>query len=167
MFFYKAVWMMKQGYNRLIELEFLDDCPENIQAFYDYWNSKRSGRSMPSRSDLDPVEMKSFLSSVILVDVEHEPLNFLYRLVGTKEVDARGFDPTGLNVSEGSLGTSVEDVLANYKIVSEKKCPVYDKEGVSSETSPLRQGDAILLPLSDDDETVNMVIAFTDYINLR
>ncbi len=121
---------------------------------------------MPSRSDLDPVEMKPFLSSLILVDVKHDPLNFVYRLVGTKEVSARGFDPTGCDVRERVLGTTVEEVLTNYKIVSEKKCPVFDQEGVLSDVTTLRQGDAILLPLSDDDETVNMVVAYTDFIHL-
>ena len=159
--------IMKPDYNRSTTLEFLDYCPENILAFYKYWDSKRKGRSMPSRADLDPIEMKTFLSSIILVDVEHDPLKFNYRLVGTKEVDARGFDPTGRSVSEGVFGTSVEDVLTNYRLVSEKKCPVYDQEGIPSDVSPLCQGDAILLPLSDDDETVNMVVAFTDYINLK
>ncbi len=121
---------------------------------------------MPSRSDLEPVEMKSFLASMILVDVKRKPLDFIYRLVGTKEVEARGFDPTGKPVAEGSFGITVEDVLTNYRIVSEKKCPVYDREGVPSDIPHLWQGDVILLPLSDDDEIVNMVVTFTDFIHL-
>ncbi|MFD2206482.1 PAS domain-containing protein [Kiloniella antarctica] len=156
---------MMQEYKRSTALDFLDDCPKNILSFYKYWDSKRRGRTMPSRADLDPIEMKPFLSSLILVDVTHEPLNFTYRLVGTKEVSARGCDPTGHQVYEHAFGTTTEEVMTNYKIVSEKKCPVFDQEGVSSEVSSLRQGDALLLPLSDDGQTVNMVVAFTDYIN--
>ncbi len=157
---------MIQEYKRSTTLDFLDDCPDKILSFYNYWDSKRHGRMMPSRSDLDPIEMKTFLSSLILVDVKHEPLNFIYRLVGTKEVSARGFDPTGCEVREGVLGTTVEDVLTNYEIVSEKKCPVFDQEGVLSEVASLRQGDVIFLPLSDDDDTVNMVVAYTNFIHL-
>ncbi|WP_157845997.1 PAS domain-containing protein [Kiloniella litopenaei] len=158
---------MKSTYDRLTTLDFLDTCPESIRAFYKYWDSKRQGRQMPSRADLDPIEMKEFLSSIILVDVKRQPLDFVYRLVGTKEVDARGFDPTGRSVSEGSFGATVEEVLTNYRIVSEHKCPVYDREGVPSDIANLWQGDAILLPLSDDDETVNMVVAYTDFIHIK
>ncbi len=161
-----SIYRMKPNYDRLTTLDFLDTCPDSIRAFYEYWDSKRKGRSMPSRADLDPVEMKSFLASMILVDVKRKPLDFVYRLVGTKEVEARGFDPTGRTVANGSFGATVEEVLTNYRIVSEKKCVVYDREGVPSDIPNLWQGDAILLPLSDDDETVNMVVTFTDFIHL-
>ena len=158
---------MKPKYDRLTTLDFLDSCPETIRAFYRYWDSKRKGRVMPSRADLDPIEMKAFLSSIILVDVKRQPLDFIYRLVGTKEVEARGFDPTGQSVAKGSFGATIEEVLTNYRIVSEKKCPVYDREGVPSDIPNLWQGDALLLPLSDDGETVNMVVAYTDFIHLK
>ena len=42
---------------------------ERIHGIYRYWDSKRQGRRMPSRADMDPVEIPEYLSNVIPVDV--------------------------------------------------------------------------------------------------
>jgi len=41
-------------------------------AAYEYWNSCRGARAMPSRSDLKPTEMRKFTEHVGLVEVRHE-----------------------------------------------------------------------------------------------
>jgi hypothetical protein len=48
----------KDTYRRSTSLEFLDRCPAPVAAFYRYWDSKRAGRAMPSRADLDLADMK-------------------------------------------------------------------------------------------------------------
>ena len=68
---------------------------KRIRGIYKYWDSKRQGRRMPSRADMDPVEISEYLSNVILVDVFYEPLWFRYWLVGKDSAKKRGFDPTG------------------------------------------------------------------------
>ncbi|MBG06491.1 MAG: hypothetical protein CMM59_20710 [Rhodospirillaceae bacterium] len=49
--------------------EFIQSRNERIRGIYEYWDSKRQGRRMPSRADIDPVEIPEYLSNVILVDV--------------------------------------------------------------------------------------------------
>src|SRR3546814_9628318 len=51
---------------------------------YEYWKQKRGDRPMPAESDLDPAEIRKILPHVILLDVRQEPLDFHYRLIGTK-----------------------------------------------------------------------------------
>ena len=49
-----------------------DGLPADLRAMFDYWRSKRAGRKMPARSDLEPSELKALLPSMILVDVVYD-----------------------------------------------------------------------------------------------
>ena len=57
-----------------------------------------------------------------MVDVGYEPYSLTYRLVGTREAEARGHNPTGKSVFDNWDGRSKEDVLENYRLVIETKC---------------------------------------------
>src|SRR3546814_1952574 len=48
-----------------------------------YWRSKRSGRAMPSRRDVDPTEIPWALSRIFLVDYSAQD-GFRYRLAGSE-----------------------------------------------------------------------------------
>lgn len=140
-------------------------CRPETLAFYSYWEGKRqradgTRRAMPSRADLDPVEMKSWLAQIQLIDVFHNPRRLVYRLVGEADVAFRGYNPTGRTVEEGLIGQSAEETLRNYALVIDHRLPVYDFAEYVSRSGYLRSQECLLLPLSDDGETVNMVITF-------
>ena len=66
-----------------------------------YWESKRAGRRMPARRDLDPVlEIPNLLRWIILVDVLRDPLDFRYRVIGSGVVDRSRQNYTGKLFSE-------------------------------------------------------------------
>jgi hypothetical protein len=125
-----------------------------------YWDSKRRGRRMPSRSDLDPAEMIGFLPYVILVDVVPDARRFVYRLVGTGEVEVRGNDPTGKAVGEGYFAATAENALGNYQRTVDTKAPYYEEDRFQAVQRWIGECN-IFLPLSDDDEHVNMVLVFS------
>src|SRR5215470_6786814 len=83
-------------------------CHASLQTLYDYWNTRRGAKSMPSRSDIDPVDLKPMLPNLILIDVVPDPRRYVYRLVGTREVEMRGTDPTGKAIEEAYYGESAE-----------------------------------------------------------
>src|SRR5512134_2272816 len=57
----------------------------DIVVFHRYWDSKRRGRRMPSRADIDPAEIVPLLPGITLIDVVADARGFVYRLVGTRE----------------------------------------------------------------------------------
>ncbi|MFN4088172.1 MAG: PAS domain-containing protein [Alphaproteobacteria bacterium] len=128
------------------------------QRFYDYWDGLRQGRRMPSRTDIDPIEMREWLSQISLVDVHRDPFALVYRLVGSVHVTARGYDPTGRTVDQAYFGRNREPVLQNYRDVVETRHLVYNWEGSASRESLLRESEALFLPLSSDGETVDVVL---------
>lgn len=135
-----------------------------LRAFYEHWDRKRAGRRMPARADLDPAEMIRFLPNLILADVESlEPLSLVYRLVGTREVAFRGKDPTGQKVAEGFSCRSREAALAHYRMVIERRMPIFDNDRRTSPQAALSEHGTIFLPLSDDGQTVNKVLVYTAF----
>lgn len=84
----------------------IDECHESLVALYAYWDAKRGNRRMPSRADIDPVDLKRFLRLLCLIDVVPDERQYVYRVVGTRDVEMRGYDPTGKSVKEGYYGES-------------------------------------------------------------
>jgi hypothetical protein len=67
----------------------------DLGRVFAYWNMKRRHRFAPPKKAMDPVDLVEVLPRVMLVDVEHEPLDFRYRLAGTGICDTHRTEPTG------------------------------------------------------------------------
>ncbi|MBI2254037.1 MAG: PAS domain-containing protein [Proteobacteria bacterium] len=153
-------------YRRSTSLDFLATCSPMLASFYAYWDEKRGGRKMPSRTDLDPIEMKRWLPGIIIVDVLENPRRLVYRLVGSRSVALRQADVTGKTIAEGYHGTSLDDVMENYRLVIDEHQIVYDAEQTPSGSGLLKDTETLLLPLSTDGEKVDKVIIYLEVANI-
>lgn len=126
-----------------------------------YWLGKRGDRTMPSRADMVPSELKKYLDSIVMIDVLPGMDGFRYRLVGTAVTQYFVADPTGKRASEawavvGQL--AVDRICNNLRAVVRERACIHlwgevDWFGRGSE-----KVDALYVPLSDDGENVNMII---------
>jgi len=138
---------------------------DSLRAAYRYWDTKRRGRTAPSRLDLDPLEMKGFLSQVFLVDVEGRQPRYRVRLIGTSFALAYGEDITGSFIDELDLGISKERILAAFDQVARDCAPSY-REPTQCRLSDGRvvAFECLRLPLSSDRNRVEMsfgaIVAF-------
>src|SRR3546814_128515 len=159
---------MPGPYRRTTSPGFLETCHPRSAEMYRYWDKKRGNRAMPSRGDIDPSEIKSFLPGIIIVDVlTIEPPAFVYRLVGTREVDARGCDPTGRLVGEEWFGITAEEVLTNYLTVVENRTVLLDTECRNVLELQMREAGTLFLPLSDDGESVSKILIYTEHVDRK
>ena len=142
-------------------IPFPDPIPADLEPLFRYWDQKRGGRRMPRRGDIDPVELVPYLPAVMIVDVVADDRRYVYRLVGTREVDARGRDPTGRPVGEAFIGSSRERVLANYDRVQLTGRPHVDTGTVITTRDRLDDSHVIFLPLSEDDQSVTQILVYT------
>jgi len=140
-----------------------DPTPSGLAPLLRYWELKRGDRRMPRRADIDPAELVRYLPALMIVDVVADARRYVYRLVGTREVQARGRDPTGRPVGEAFLGASRETVLANYDRVSLTGKPHVDLKTVITTRDRLDNSHVIFLPLSEDDRTVTQILVYTDF----
>jgi len=112
---------------------------------------------MPSRADIDPVDIPNFLPNVILVDMEHDPFRLRYRLVGTGIVSKCGFDLTEKNFGDAYFRPDAESVLAHYRYITETRDIRFADAPFVEPRGWYVYAERIIMPLSDDDDTVNMV----------
>ena len=138
------------------------------QASLSYWILKRGDRLMPSRCDLFPPEMIAFLPNIILLDVLQEPLDFRYRLVGTKiTLQMLYTDNTGKTmrelVSKGQGPGS--KIFGNCQQAVETRRPVAAKTPYVGKNSDFKSTEDIILPLSVDGETVNMLFVTAEFLD--
>jgi hypothetical protein len=149
------------------QLDFPPTCRPETVALYDYWRRKCGDRMMPSRADLDPSEIPPrLLPCISLVDVVDDERRYVYRLVGTADVQVRGHDPTGKSVIEGFFGPNVEDALSCYDRVVKTKAPVLDPVPFTATNGRYATEETMFLPLSDDGVTVNKIIVFFAFVDV-
>ena len=126
----------------------------------DYWLAKRGSRTMPGRLDISPAQLKSQLPHILLIDVIDGGADFRYRLTGTQLRPFFPNDPVGKLMSQAIEpfgAASVEATLATYRAVIRKREPMrVTGSGAWFAQNP-KYFDAMLAPLSDDGETVNMI----------
>jgi len=138
----------------------LERCGPKAVALYQYWNARRGIRPMPTRADIDPLEMRQWLPRLSLVDVSPDGQHFTYRLVGTQMVDLLGVNPTGRSVATAWPEEMAETVVEGYRTVVETRKPVFCQQinGWMEDQKPTAW--AMRLPLSSEGEEVDMILAY-------
>jgi hypothetical protein len=152
------------------EPDWLATTSDDIQALYRYWKTKAGPRRMPARRDIDPLDLVALLPSIMLVDVLTPPQDgaspahghYVYRLVGTREVEMRGADPTGKPIATHGLGGMTDLALRNYDKVVRTKRPFLDRNEDGIQVHHRFQDlDCAFFPLSSDGDRVDMVLVYT------
>lgn len=134
---------------------------------YEHWLRLRGDRLLPHRRDLDPAAIAPYLPGIMLVDVMWgPPLDFVYRLVGTREVESRGADPTGQRVAEAYFATTAESALDNYRYVATAGAVMYDGEPVSKPGNRYVGDESLFLPFTLDGERVGQILVYSHYEDL-
>jgi len=125
-----------------------------------YWERKRGARAMPRRADIDPLELKDHLGSLVIVEVLPGPRRFRFRLVGTRVVEAYGRDSTGKTVEEVFATDRVgrEFLLELFGAVVERRVVVRASGPIRPAHQMLRHSDALLLPLDTGEGSVGMIL---------
>lgn len=134
-----------------------------LAALRDFWDEKRGDRRMPARADIDVQELKRWLGHLALLDVVDGGRDFVFRVHGVDLVELYGVDLTGKALSEA--GSAVEAVvLDEYRSVVDEKAPLFVKRHHAQPEKDFVGVSKLILPLSSDGETVDMIL-FGYYID--
>lgn len=146
-----------------------EDADPRLKEVYAYWQTKRGGRAMPSRRDIDPLDIPAVLPHLMMIDVEPGP-RYRYRLFGTEVTEAFGMNPTGKCVDEVMVGDYKIFLLGLYDDLCRDKKPVYStsiygggKHAAGRDTKMWTQ--RLMLPLSSDGANVDKVIACQVFVH--
>jgi len=132
-----------------------------------YWQSKLSGRAMPSRRDIDPVDIPRLLPYLMLLDVLPEPLDFRYRLIGTEVRAVLAQDYTGRLLSELPGKGKGSVVWDNCEQVVLARAPITRSPPYVGPDRDLRRCKNLLLPLSENGSDVSMIVMVADFERSR
>ncbi len=124
----------------------------------EYWRGKRNGRRMPARRDIDPLELRSHLGRLHITEFEYNPFRMRYRLIGTTSTSMVGRDMTGQYFDEIYPPGILDGMRDLYMWIAENKKPLRGSGSAIFADKSIYNFETVNLPLSDDDETVNMTV---------
>ena len=128
-----------------------------------YWNAKRGRRAMCAREDIDPVEIPGLLSNIVLVDVIDDGDDFRFRLVGSEVRLNNRTNSVGKLFSELFPDKAKSRMWRDYTRVVVDQRPVACRIPYSGPDEYVREAHHLLLPLSKDRVTVNMVLVLVEF----
>lgn len=134
-----------------------------LKEAFAYWQGKLAGRSMPSRRDIDPVEMPRLLPHLMLLDVLSSPLDFRHRLIGTELRAMFARDYTGLRFSELPGKGRGSIVWGNCEKVVLSKAPLAGNPPYVGPEPKVLRCENLLLPLSEDGSEVGMILLVANF----
>jgi len=131
---------------------------------YEYWRRKRAGRAMPSRRDVDPAEIAKILPHIFLLDVRQQPLDFRYRLIGTKMDEHMLGRYTGLWMSQIPHQKAPSRIWANCRKVALEGRPLSGDTPYIGKGKEFLTTEDLIMPLSADGRTVDMLFVTVGFV---
>lgn len=142
---------------------------------YRYWLARRGARFAPARRDIDPLDLPRLLPYLLLTDVvtqvgpEGPWRRYRYRLVGTEVERHFGRTKGGQWIDELMHGSYRAYVLDLYERLIASRGPVYSQSIYGRLGRERRAGMVtrrLMLPLSSDGETIDMVLSGQTFVQL-
>ena len=137
--------------------------PEQRQIF-DYWVSRFKDGNMPSRRDISPGDFPRLLPLISLIDVDVTQKRYRVRLAGTQLREHYGSDITGTYLDEIDPGIKSDYWVAAFNRVAQDGRPA---QGIVRGPGELKEHLAqfwIKLPLSEDGQTVSMILSYDVFL---
>ncbi len=131
-----------------------------LVRIFDYWSMKRGARPMPSRADIDPTELRSLVTHVMLYDVVLPGPRFFIRLVGQAIVDFVGVNNAGKWAPDTLPPPAAARMVEILGSVVTNRAPRF-RAGYAywQLDKSYRKFEACFLPLSSDGETVDKILS--------
>ncbi len=120
-----------------------------LRKLFDYWRSKRQGRLMPSKNDIDPIDIGWALSRIFLLDYSPED-GFRYRLAGDEIARVFGrSNLKGLHLGDVLPAGRSDFVHQMWLPLIEGRCIMCMKGMVYLGADQTPIGERLVLPLAD------------------
>ena len=137
-----------------------DDAAPSLHTLYDLWETRRQGRRVPARQDIDVLELRPWLGWLTVMDMIDDGTDFIYRVFGTSQAAQIGVDLTGRRASACPVVTqSFLDRLRESAAVAR---PIFGVRVIEvSARGYAYRWQRLILPLTRQSETIEtfMILA--------
>ena len=135
-----------------------------LGALFRYWDKKRDGRAMPTRRDIDPIEMgPKLLPHLMLCEIADRGARIRFRLVGTLLVKRLGYDPTGQWLADLPKSDYLDFLAKMLRQTYAEAAPLYAASSFRWGAKGRLEAYHLLLPLTTSGSEPSMVLIGTAY----
>lgn len=129
-----------------------------LRRLYDYWHSRCSGGVLPSRRDIDPLDIPDLLPNIFLLDVIGDAEDFVFRLAGTLVEEVFSMPLRGRSIAEIQRAAGTPIPVAQHIEVARGGGPRYREGSVLVAGRDHWRTHRLLLPLSSDGCVVDVLM---------
>jgi len=129
-----------------------------LRRLYDYWRSRCRGGALPSRRDIDPLDIPELLPNVFLLDVIGDAEDFVFRLAGSLVEDAFSMPLRGKSITEIQKAAGTPIPVAQHIEVARGGGPRYREGSVRVAGRDHWRTQRLLLPLSSDGKAIDVLL---------
>lgn len=123
-----------------------------------YWYDKRGRRTLPALSDIDPADIPTVLGQIWLCDRLADSGRFRYRLAGEKINAFWGHSIAGKHLDEIVPPARLASATKKLRMACELPAIIHESVCLSLTDEIARNGERMILPLSDDGVSVNILL---------
>lgn len=138
---------------------------ESLRRLYAYWQDKRAGGRLPTRHDIDPLELRFALGWMNLVEVHHDPLRFRFRLHGTMLAAYTGHEMTGLFLDDHPDPEHRVFLARTWAETVDRQEPMHHIHDRSL-NGRQQHYESLRLPFSSDGRTVDFLLIAAQYCGI-
>lgn len=134
--------------------------PPKLAALHAWWTEKQraGGGRLPSRADVNPADIPRLLPHIALLDILTDPLDYRYRVVGTRLVEMMGAERTGKRMREVLTPPAIEATVELMTQLLRTREPLAFSGTLFWLGKDYIEFDTLILPLSSDGERVDMAV---------
>ena len=129
-----------------------------LQRLFTYWQDLGAGGRLPSRRDIDPVEIPDLLPNIFLLDVIGDAEDFVFRLAGTLVEDAFSMSLRGKSVAEIQRKAGTKIPVAHHIEVARGGGPRYREGNMLVSGRQHWKIKRLLLPLATDGRAIDVLM---------
>ena len=148
------------------ELDFSAIRSARVKRGYEYWRGLCKGR-LPARAMIDPGAIPDLLPHIVIHGVRREPLDFLYRLVGTEVRRHMSAERTGQWMSQIPGQGPGSRIWANLARIAETGVPILNRTPYEGPLKDIVTMETVQLPLAADGVAVDMILVFVDFLSAK
>lgn len=137
-------------------LEHLPD--HKLQRLFAYWQTLGGEGRIPSRCDIDPVDIPDLLPNIFLLDVVGDAEDFVFRLAGTLVEDAFSMSLRGRSIAEIQRQAGTEIPVAHHIEVARGGGPRYREGKMLVAGREHWKTQRLLLPLASDGQVIDVLM---------
>ena len=133
-----------------------------LKLVLEHWQALRGAREMPSRRDIDPLELKGALGIVMILRYEPDHDDFRFSLFGTEIASSQRADFTNKLAGQLEPKPFAELVVKSYRQVRATHRPFYGRFSLAQDRE-LVSYYRLVLPLGEDGSHVDALLVASDH----